>query len=276
MRAFCVDLKKISLARTILCAAAVTLLCFFSHLETGGFENPPTLLELTVKAFCGENKRGFTALEIISAYDYSFWFYIVLPVILSMPSVSDFAEEWFGGGFFTNVSRQQIFKYCAAKSAAYALNAAAVFLAGFGVFAAVVCCAFPIESAELANSYNSLPAIAMRILNVTATGALCPIITILILIVIKEKFLALSFPMLVNYATSLLGGFLVARAYNEEKPLLRKFAYLLPSYQFSQSTGFKSTFGMPLFVWYIAWAAAFALCVICFVFLVKRRVKNAG
>ena len=276
MKAFLTNFKRLLNVRTVLCITAVTLLCFCSHMETGGYENPPTLLELTARAFAGDNKHGYTFQQILSAYDYSFWFYIVLPVILSMPAVSDFYEEWFGGGFFLNVHRQQIFKYCAAKSAAYALNAAAVFLAGFGIFAAAVCCAFPIESAAELNSYNSLPAIAMRILNVNAAGALCPVITVLILIVIKEKFLALSMPMLMNYATSLIGGFLTARSYNEEKPILRRIAYLLPRYQFSQATGFKATFGMPLFVWYIAWAAAFALCVICFVFLVKRRVKNAG
>lgn len=276
MNAFLTNFKRLLNTRTLLCAAAVTLLCFFSHMEAGSYENPPTLLELTARALAGDNKYGYTLQEILSVFDYSFWFYIVLPVILSMPAVSDFYEEWFGGGYFLNVHRQQIFKYCAAKSLAYALNATAVFLAGFGVFATAVCCAFPVESGELANPYSSLTAIEMRILNVTAAGALCPIITVLILIIIREKFLALSFPMLVNYATALIGGFLVTRAYTEGKPILTRVAYLLPRYQFSQAMGFQSTFGVPLFVWYIAWAAAFALCVICFILLVKRRVKNAG
>lgn len=274
MNTFLTNFKRLLNARTILCAAAVTLLCFFSHMETGGYENPPTLLELTALAFAGDNKFGYTFQRILSAYDYSFWFYIVLPVILSMPAVSDFHEEWFGGGFFLNVHRQQIFKYCAAKSAAYALNAAAVFLAGFGIFAAAEFAAFPIESAAELDPFYSFPAVAMRILNVTAAGALCPVITVLILIVIKEKFLALSMPMLVNYATALIGGFLIARSYNEGKPILMRLAYLLPRYQFSQSTSFKSTFGMPLYVWYLAWAATVTLCVICFVLLVKRRVKR--
>ncbi len=268
MRAFCVNLKKISTARTILCAAAVTLLCFFSAMEVGGFDNPPTILELTFKALGGDNKRHFTALEIITAHDYSFWFYIVLPVILSMPAVSDFAEEWFGGGFFTSISRQQIARYCAAKTFAYAVNAALIYLAGFALFSGIVCLAFPIEEAASSG-------IAMRLLNVIATGSICPTITVLILILIREKFLALSFPMLVNYATSLLGGFLMMRSYNEEKPHLMRLAYLLPRYQFSQNN-FQATFNLPLFVWYLAWAAVFALCVVCFILLVKRRVKNAG
>ena len=274
MKSFLTNFKRLLNARTLLCVLAVTALCFFSHLEASGYENPPTLLELTARAFAGDNKFGYTFQQILSAYDYSFWFYIVLPVVLSMPAVSDFHEEWFGGGFFLNVHRQQVFKYCAAKSAAYALNAAAVFLAGFGIFAAAECAAFPIESGAELNPFYSLPAVAMRVLNVTAAGALCPVITVLILIVIKEKFLALSFPMLVNYATSLIGGFLVARSFNEGKPALRRLAYLLPEYQFSQASGFKATFGLPFYVWYLAWAAVFALCVICFVLLVKRMVKR--
>lgn len=268
MKSFMTNFKRLLNARTLLCVFAVTALCFFSHLEAGGYENPPTLLELTARAFAGDNKHGYTALEIISAHDYSFWFYIVLPVILSMPSVSDFAEEWFGGGFFTNVSRQQIARYCAAKTFAYAVNAALIYLAGFALFSGLVCLAFPIE-------YDTSNGIAMRILNATATGSICPIITVLILILIREKFLALSFPMLVNYATSLLGGFLVMRSYNEENPALRRLAYLLPRYQFSQNS-FQSTFNLPLWIWYLAWAAVFALCVVCFILLVKRRVKNAG
>lgn len=274
MNTILTNFKRLLNTRTLLCVFAVTALCFFSHLEAGGYENPPTLLELTARAFAGDNKHGYTFQQILSAYDYSFWFYIVLPVVLSMPAVSDFYEEWFSGGHFLNVHRQQIFKYCAAKSAAYATNAAAVFLAGFGIFAAVECAAFPLESAAELDPFYAFPAVAMRLLNVTAAGALCPVITVLILIVIKEKFLALSFPMLVNYATSLIGGFLVARAYNEDKPILRQLAYLLPRYQFSQASGFKSTFGLTFYVWYLAWAAAFALCVFCFVLLVKRRIKR--
>lgn len=279
MNAFFTSFKRTLNPRTLLSVFAVTALCFFSHMLTGGYENPPTLLDLTAKAFAGDNKNGYTLQQIISAFDLSFWFYVSLPVILSMPAVSDLYDEWFGGGFFLNVHRQQIFRYCVSKCAAYALNAAAVFLAGFGIFSAVVSAAFPSYDAEfLAMVYPDgfFAFISMRVLNVTAAGAVCPVVTVLILIPIKEKFLALSIPMLANYITAQIGGFLVARSYNEEKPLLRKLAYLLPSYQFSQSSGFTSTYDMPLFVWYIAWALFFALCGAGFIGLVKRRVKSGG
>ena len=279
MNAFFTSFKRTLNLRTLLSVFAVTALCFFSHMLTGGYENPPTLLELTAKAFAGNNKNGYTLQQIISAFENSFWFYVALPVLVSMPAVSDFYDEWFGGGFFLNVHRQQIFRYCVSKSAAYALNAAAVFLAGFGIFAAVVSAAFPSYDAEFLSAVypdGFFAFIAKRVLNVTAAGAVCPVVTVLILISIKEKFLALSIPMLVNYITAQIGGFLIARSYNEENPLLMKLAYLLPRYQFSQSSGFTPTYNLPLFVWYIVWALFFALCGAAFICLVKRRVKSGG
>lgn len=267
-------------ARTLLCAAAVTLLCFFSHDPTSNsYETPPTLIELTIKAF-GGGAREYTRENILQFYDSSFWFYTVLPVIVSMPAVSDFYEEWFNNGaYYLNVHRQQIFKYSVSKVFAYALNASLTFLVGFSVFAAPVCMAFPGLDAEVLairfpNGFFAFA--AMRVLNVAAVSAACPIITILILIFIKEKFLALSVPMLTNYLTSQLGGFLLMRAYNENKPYLRKINALLPTAQFTQSLNFEVTFGAPLFVWYIAWTLMFALCGAGLFLLVKRRVKNGG
>lgn len=279
MNTFLTSFKRTLNLRTLLSAIAVTALCFFSHMLTGDYENPPTQLELTAKAFAGDNKNGYTLQQIISAFENSFWFYIALPVVISLPAVSDFYDEWFGGGFFLSVHRQQIFKYCVSKSAAYALNAAAVFLVGFGIFSAVVSAAFPSCDAELLTALypdSFFMYIAERVLNVTAVGAVCPVVTVLILILIKEKFLALSIPMLVNYITAQIGGFLTARSYNEENPLLMKLAYLLPRYQFSQSSGFTSAYNLPLYVRYIAWALFFALCAAGFIGLVKRRVKNGG
>lgn len=280
MNSFLTNFRRTLNARTFLCAAAVTLLCFFSHdITANSYENPPTLFELTAKAFAGSSAHEYNREYILQFFDSSFWFYTVLPVIVSMPAVSDFYEEWFGGGFFLNVHRQQIFKFSVSKSLAYALNAAAVFAAGFAVFAAPVCLAFPSLDAELLTEVypgGFAAFLAERVLNVAAVSAVCPIITILILIVIKEKFLALSFPMLANYLTAQLGGFLTMRAYDENKPYLEKISLLLPNSQFTQCLSFETVFGAPFFVWYIAWGLFFALCAAGLILLVKRRVKNGG
>lgn len=279
INAFLTNFKRMLNARTILCAAAVTLLCFFSHDPTSNsYETPPTLIELTIKAFGGV--REYTRENILRFYDSSFWFYTVLPVIVSMPAVSDFYEEWFNSGaYYFNVHRQQIPKYCVSKAFAYSLNASLIFLAGFAVFAAPVCLAFPgLDAESLSLSYPDgfFAFIAARVLNVAAVSAVCPLVTILVLILIKEKFLALSFPMLVNYLTSQIGGFLSVRAFTENKPYLRKIYALLPTSQFTQSLNFERTFGAPLFIWYIAWALVFALCGAGLFLLVKRRVRSGG
>lgn len=280
MKTFLTNFKRMINARTLLCVIAVTLLCFFSHDPmSNSYETPPTLIELTAKAFGGETGI-YTREDILRYFDSSFWFYIVLPVIVSMPAVSDFYDEWFNNGaYYFNVHRQQIPKYCVAKSFAYALNAAIIFLVGFAVFAAPVYFAFPALDAEsLAMSFPDgfFAFFAGRVLNVAAVSAVCPLVTILVLILIKEKFLALSFPMLVNYLTSQIGGFLSVRAYTENKPYLQKIYALLPTSQFTQSLNFEGTFGAPLFVWYIAWVLIFVLCGAGLFLLVKRRVRSGG
>lgn len=272
------NFKKILNVRTLFSVLAITLLCFFSHTLNSDQTAPPTFLELTADALF-KGKCNITRQEIISDFDLSYWFYTVLPVILSMPAVSDLYEEWFGGGFYLNVHRQQIFKYSVSKCAVYSVTAAASFLIGVGLFCAVISAVFPnAADARLEWEYpNGFFAYMLpRLLNAAAAAAICPLITVIILILIKEKFLALSIPMLANYMTAQLGNFLNIKAFTDDKPYLNKIAALLPYYQFRQSSGFEDTFGVPFFVWYTAWALSLILCVFVLFYLVKRRVKNGG
>lgn len=272
------NFKKLLNVRTLFSVLAITLLCFFSHTINSDQTAPPTFLELAADALF-KGKCTHTRQDIISDFDLSYWFYTVLPVLLSMPAVSDFYEEWFGGGFYLNVHRQQILKFSSSKCAVYSLTAAASFLIGAGLFCAAVSAVFPSAAdAYLERAYpNGFFAYMLpRLLNAAAAAAVCPLITVILLILIKEKFLALSIPMLANYVTAQIGTFLNIKAFTADKPYLNKIAALLPHYQFRQAVGFEETFGVPLFVWYIAWALFSALCVFALFYLVKRRVKNGG
>lgn len=272
------NLKRVLNLRTLLSVLAVTALCFFSHIITFDYDTPPTLIELTLNALF-KNEQLYTRQDIVSNFDTSYWFYIVLPVIVSMPAVADFYEEWFGGGFYLNVHRQQIFKYCVSKSVVYSINAAMILFVGAGLFIIPVTLVFPGESVSvLSEIYPDGFSVymLMRLLNAAAAAAVCPLVTIIILILIKEKFLALSIPMLINYITAQIGNFLNIKAFTDDKPYLNKLASLLPYYQFSLSKSFEDTFEMPFWVWYTAWALAFALAAAVLFYLVKRRIRNGG
>ena len=256
-------------------ACIVAVLCFFSH-EPSFTAEPSTLLELTIdKIKVGSTVYSYQ--DVIGWFDNSMWFYVILPVILSLPAVSDLSAEWFSSGYYFNIHRQSVFGYAAAKSLAYSLCSVICFLAGVMVFIVSALLVFPSADAEtisLLYPDGFWLHILSRLLNSLALAATYPLICILAVILIKEKFLSLSIPMLINYMTSLISSNLLILTYRHEEPFYEKLAMLTPFMQSRQYGSFERVYGLPIFVWYLAWAVFLALLVTAFYFLVKRRSKT--
>ncbi len=275
MRAFFSDFKRIVNFRSLLTVLLITLLCFFSNIPSGA-SNPPTILEGTFSALI-YGKTIFARENIIEFFDNSYWFYIILPVILSFNAVADFYEEWFGGGFYLNIHRQQIVKYAASKALAYSLHSVLCFLVGTALFILPIMLIFPNEEAEnlLAMYPNGFTALmTSKLLNSAVLAAIYPVFCILFVILIKEKFLSLSCPLLLNYMTGQISSALFISSFTDNDSRLRKIAMLLPYTQNTQYISFEQTFGLPIFVWYIACGAIFVLLVLAIILLIKRRVKT--
>lgn len=275
MRAFIANFKRIANFRSLLTILLITLLCFFSHISDGT-QNPPTLLEQTISALSGKTKFGFQ--RIAECYDGSYWFYIAAPVILSFNAVTDFHEEWFGGGFYLNIHRQQIEKYAVSKACVYSLHSVLCFLLGVALFMLPTMLIFPREEAEILRAFypnGFLPMMLAKLLNSSTLAAIYPVFCIPITILIKEKFLSLSCPLLLNYMTGQISSALFVSSFTDNNPQLQKIAMLLPYMQNTQYANFEQTFGLPLFVWYIACGVVFALLVLGTILLIKRRVKRA-
>lgn len=220
IRAFFTDFKKTLNGKTVLAILLTALLCFFSTYETGE-TNPPTVAECLIELLkTSETKRHLTALNMLSSYDSGFWFYIILPVILSIPSVSVFYDEW-GSGYYFNIHRCGIFSYSLAKALAYSLNAFLCFAVGAAFFALPIVLVFPCEAEE------NLSLILLDFLNTAAVAAAYPLIAVELLILIKEKFFALSIPMLLNYICKHISGFLYMRSYYENNSVYRTLAVFL-------------------------------------------------
>lgn len=261
MKAFIVNFKKTMTRQALLAVLLTAMLCFCSAVDTGEL-NPPTVAQCLIERITSGNTR-FTSLELLRSYDGGFWFYIILPVILSVPSVSVFSEEWNNGGFYLNIHRHSVFGYAFSKALAYSLNAFLCFSAGAALFALSIILAFPAVPEDI--RFNPF----LNFLNTAANAMAYPLIATELLILIKEKFLALSIPMLVNYITMHVGGNLGVRAYYEEKPFYNLIAcFLLPSYRYAS---FKAFFG-PV-GWFVFWFASLALLFASMFFLVKRRLK---
>lgn len=264
IRAFFADFKKTLNGKTVTAILLTALLCFFSTFETGE-ANPPTVAECLIELLkTGETKRYLTALNMLSSFDSGFWFYIILPVILSVPSVSVFYDEW-GSGYYFNIHRCGIFNYSLAKAIAYSLNSFLCFTVGAAVFALPIVLVFPCGAEE------NLSLILLDFFNTAAVAAAYPLIAVELLILIKEKFFALSIPMLVNYICKHIGGFLYMRSYYENNSVYRALAcFLTPSFRYKS---FEEVFGLPF--------AGCVLLIICLgllfagmYFLIKRRIRK--
>lgn len=264
IRAFFTDFKKTLNGKTVLAILLTALLCFFSTYETGE-TNPPTVAECLIELLkTSETKRHLTAFNMLNSFDGGFWFYIILPVILSIPSVSVFYDEW-GSGYYFNIHRCGIFSYSLAKALAYSLNAFLCFAVGAAFFALPIVLVFPCEAEE------NLSLILLDFLNTAAVAAAYPLIAVELLILIKEKFFALSIPMLLNYICKHISGFLYMRSYYENNSVYSTLAvFFTPSCRYKS---FEEVFELPF--------AGCILLIICLgllfagmYYLIKRRIKK--
>lgn len=277
IKGFLSDFRRTINGKTLLSVFAVTALCFFSHIFSSE-ANPPTIFELMTSTLTG-GKNRCTCQDAVNYFDGSYWFYIVLPVILSAPAVSDFFGEWFSGRFYLNLCRRSVRGYAVSKTLAYSLNSVLSFAAGLILFIIPVMIIFPDELPDtllVLYPEGFWSAMLPRFLNTAAVTAVYPLFAVIITILIKEKFLALSIPMLLNYVAAQLGSALSVKAFADDRPDLNKIVGLLPYFQSTQYISFENTFGMPLYIWYSAWGLCFVLLAAAFYFLIKRRVRNGG
>lgn len=118
--------------------------------------------------------------------------------------------------------------------------------------------------------------ILSRLLNSAALAAIYPVFCIPAIILIKESFLSLSCPMLLNYVTGQVGSALLIESYNSNKPIYEKISMLMPYMQSKQYGRFEAVFGLPLIIWYVMCAVCFLLLTTAVYLLIKGRVKTGA
>ncbi len=273
MNSFIANFKRAMSAKAVFTALIVAGLCFCSSAITGE-NSPPTIAE-----FMADTSRynNIYFHNVAVWFDNSFWFNIILPVILSFPAVSDFYAEWFGGGYYSNISRQSVIKYAASKSAAYSLSAMLCFLTGGLIYLLAAAVFVPSAGAELVVAFypnGFADFLTGKLLNYTAVCGIYPVFCVALLIIIKEKFLCLSVPLITNYITAHIGVDLQKKAYSEENVFYDRLSALMPYMQVKQYEGFERLFGLPIFVRYIAAVMCWVLLIFILYLLIMRRIKT--
>ena len=213
------------------------------------------------------------------------WFIILLPLVAGIPFVYDFYEEWFSGSYYCVLYREGRRGYAAAKAITAALSAGGAIALGLLLYAAVLAAGFGFDEKQpIVQGMAELKTMAALGLNITAVSMVFALVSLWLVIVLRQKFLALTVPMMLQYLsyrlTDLYTGLQLQqyRIDGDEQGLYQSLAitYLLPSNQFSLYSVFQKYTGMPLLVYYLM-LLALALTLGCWIhFLLERRVKGCG
>lgn len=238
------------------------------------------LLKLGESACAYQTFVGFRDME---------WFVVALPLISAFPTIYDFAEQWFGGSYYQLISRKSRLRYAIenlAKSALYGFCAMTI---GILVYAALISVKFPPFSAYQLNPEESMIAMSYgataldrwsyflkAVFHTGLLAAVSAMFCTILVIVLKDRFLAVGLPVLAEYFSIKLSGMYMNHLYNKygfsEIPVReRMIELLMPSSHLYYSHSFQRTYGMS-YGYYLILMGVVILCIfIVFWRLIERR-----
>lgn len=238
------------------------------------------LLQLGESASAYQTFVGFRDME---------WFVVALPLIAAFPTIYDFAEQWFGGSYYQLISRKSRFRYAAESLVKAALSGFGAMTMGIFLYAALISIKFPPLKAYQLNPEESMTAMAYGATDlerwsyflkaVFHTGLLAAVAAMfctVLVIVLKDRFLAVSLPVLAEYFSIKLSGIYTTHLYEKygfsEIPVKeRVIELLMPSNHLYCSHTFQRTYGMS-YGWYLALLGTVILCIsMIFLRLIERR-----
>lgn len=220
------------------------------------------------------------------------WFIVLLPVIAGLPFAYDFYMEWFGGSYYSVIHRQGRLGYTLAKAVSAAVSAGCAVFFGLLLYAMILFVRFgssadlQVEQAMLEGSQGAVSPFLLQMAaltwNIVAVSMVIALFSLVLIVVLRQNFLALTIPMMIQYLSFRLTDFytgLQLQQYaqdNDMDALYGRLAitYLLPSNQFSVHTIFHKYTGLPLPVYYLFLLATALLLIYLLHMLMERRVRN--
>ena len=161
------------------------------------------------------------------------------------------------------------------KSLSVSAVSVGCFLAGVTIYCLVLLIFFPnFEDTAALFPQGALVYFAAKICNIAAVIAVYPLICIVAVMCIKEKFLSLSVPLIIGYSSAKISSDLFLKSFSEQDISYQKLAMLTPYMQTKQYAYFEQLFGLPIAVWYLSVLLCCAASVLVFRLLVKRRIYN--
>lgn len=154
----------------------------------------------------GEDMSAYTLINGIRDFE---WFSVVFPIFVAFPFVYTFINEWKSSVYMMSVTRCGEKAYVFRKIICASVSGATVVLAGMLVISILIYLMYPSvsdfpihEITDMAYGENDLARFGyyMRmILNLSIQGALCAVVSAILVVLLDDMFYALSIPMIVEY-----------------------------------------------------------------------------
>lgn len=223
------------------------------------------------------------AYQAVIGFRDSDWFVVLLPALVSFPFIYDFDEQWFGGSYYLVISRQTKCRYTVQTMLHTAGTGFGIFISGALIYSFFVVLKFPCgisepEQSAIAAAYGATVlqrglSFIQELLHTGCLSALLVMISVLLTVLFKNRFLALSLPVLVEYMSGkLLYVFQRYRFLQETDSVAGEFAeFLLPSKHLYYDQNFASSFGVGYWFYLIFLLFLFVMMTAVFRRMVERR-----
>lgn len=216
------------------------------------------------------------------------WFIVALPLLSAFPSVYDFAEQWLGGSYYMLISKKTRMKYAIQSLLKAALAGFGVVVLGIFLYTLCVYLKFPKYHLYQLTPEESMAAISYgftdlsrwlsflkSVFHVGLLSAMAAMISTVLVIVIRDRFLAISLPMLAEYFSIKLNNVYQKYLYRDEVeniPVRKHIPeFFMPSNHLYYDRNFSITFEMTYWEYLALMGAIILLIFALFWWVIERR-----
>jgi hypothetical protein len=269
----------------------IAILCFCANVEGEAAASDTIVYHLLLHASrqdCIAKGELYSAYGVIMAFRNNFWFPIVVPIVAAIPYIYHFSTEWLSGYYYIRLHRSKRISYALESVLMAAFTGFLVMCIGILLYGLACLFLFPsygsygLQPGEsiLAELYGQTPMARLFsflkvLLHMGLLGSISSVFSLILLTVVRDCFLSLTFPMMLVYLSSNVCNYyllFIREQYADNPPaLVNTISLLIPYMYTSMENQFHQWFGISNVLWYFYLLAILGVLTMVMIHIVKRR-----
>lgn len=280
-------IRRVS-AKYLLAILLVTGLCCCSRF-TADLTNPNQLVLEAMFLYSKEQlaQMGEMASSYYVAVSFrdTVWFVVLFPVLAVFPWIGTFSDQWNGGSYYLILSRKTRRRYAFDRLLKAAVSGFGILSIGILIYILLVWIKFPVYqdsvdgmTSALYGETSFLRALVLckGIFHTGLLAALAAVFAMIVVIVLKSPFYALSIPMLIGYVSEKSEDaylYYLSQKHPDGIISLKELwcEFLFPSHHLFYDMNFVSSFRVNYGVYVVIWCGMFFVLAFVFCQLIKKR-----